>query len=119
MWPFKSEEVHEVAEKEQPVDYPAIEYKRMAEIKEWRDIGEEFNYLGTKCLMTHHHCFETRYRLCFPYPIPYLLKCAQIKADYVDNYGQIRSVSFGYGELGNLIKQNEPNAELAGEQRKS
>jgi len=103
MWPFKSKEA-----KELEIDRQAIEYDRIDEIKAWRDIGEEFNYMGVKCLITHHYEFETRYHFYgMAPPMPYPFKKAAIKAHYVDNQGKIHAVSFSYSEFGNLVKQNK------------
>lgn len=105
MWPFKKKEV---VESKPTIDPQATEYARMLEIIAWRDIGDEFNYLGVKCLLTHYSQVKTRYLFVDLFPTPYPFMLAVIEADYVDNNGQLRVICFDYSELGNLIKQNEP-----------
>jgi hypothetical protein len=98
MWPFKSKK--EVAAKESEFDC-AVESAidcAVNEIKKFRDVGETFNYLGRTCIVT------TYGQYC-----PYLGVMPKIHCDYADDKGVIHSISFSIDELGNLIKQNEPN----------
>lgn len=63
-------------------------------LKAFRDIGETFNYLGRKCIVTAYSYF---YGMGI---------CPTLVCDYVDEAGIIRQITFGVTELPGLINQN-------------
>ena len=62
--------------------------ERIKEFKEFRDIGETFNFLGITCLVVR---FESDI----------------MTVDYVDNHGVLQFSKFTYEDLPLLKKQNE------------
>ena len=90
MWPFKKKH------KEPEPDYTQEAIDRL---KAFKDIGEKFNYLGVEMIVTHHHEIS----LGLNYGIDLI---ATLKADYRNNLGEIKSVSFSPGELPALIAEN-------------
>lgn len=84
MWPFKPKP-----------KAPCWKQQGVEAFKAFRDIGQTFNYLGRTCIVTRHW-------MLWPYvgPIP------ELHADYVDECGIVRSISFLLGELPGLKAQN-------------
>ena len=105
MWPFKSKEVEE--QESWQDRQKKIIAAEIAEVRAWRDVGDEFNYLGIKCQVTK----------CSTWGGWCMLPC--IEADYIDNNGIIHHISFKYSNLDWLIKQNEPNAVISGASTKT
>ena len=66
-------------------------------LKAFRDIGETFNYLGAKCVVTGHCHYEP----CFPG----IVAIPTLKFDYRDASGVIRSSSASVEDLPLLISQ--------------
>lgn len=70
------------------------------EFRQFRDIGETFNYLGRTLIVTAHT--ETAVDLG---------EYARLRCDYADNDGVIRQISFQPRELPALIaQQGDDNA---------
>jgi hypothetical protein len=86
MWPFSRK-------KDQPKEsYLEVGIK---ELKEFRDIGDSFKYLGRTMVVTRHHTFDG-------FDVWPKLIC-----DYADNHGVLRQAVFGLHELEGLKKQNQ------------
>lgn len=66
------------------------------QLRQFRDIGDEFNYLGLRMVVTHLYELRLHGR-SFP----------MLDADYVDNSGRLRQSKFSLRELPVLIKQNQ------------
>lgn len=96
MWPFKKKEVA-----------PAQQNYRMElveRLERWRAVGEEFEYLGRRMVVSGH------YRVAGGYPFnPYVEPC--IHADYADNNGVIRTVFFSAAESQALMRA-QPNTRI-------
>lgn len=90
MWPFKKKQ--EV--KETKVDHTALAIEKF---KEFRQIGETFNYLGRTCLVTSHCHYE-----------PWFGLVPELKFEYADNNGVIHHCCAQPSGLPLLIKQQEP-----------
>lgn len=72
---------------------------KIIELKEWRGIGETFEYLGRTMYVTKHYYVATGVYHCF--------RCPVIHADYADNNGKIHSVTFSLTEI-EAIKRTQP-----------
>lgn len=95
MWPFKNKErVNEESSK----DTITIAINKL---KEFRDVGETFNYLGRTCIVTGH-C-DIKYQGIYSTIVIVPL----LKFDYCDNYGVLHSCAFKLNELPAVIKQQE------------
>lgn len=71
------------------------------ELREFRDLGETFNYLGRVVLVTAH----TRLVISYSHLVPsYVLP--ELRGDYADEHGVLRPISFSLRELSGLKKQN-------------
>ena len=70
-------------------------FNQIKELRDFRDVGETFEYLGIKMAVTSHYIY-----------MGYGILCPLLQANYVDNNGIVQSASFYYGELPTLIKQN-------------
>ena len=87
MWPFKTK---------QPERDPRLDGVR--ELKEFRGLGQTFNYLGRTCIVTGHVYQEWSEFGLYWRP--------SLRCDYVDDKGVIRQVSFSPAELPGLRAQN-------------
>lgn len=63
-------------------------------LREFRDLGETFNYLGRTMIVTGHWDDH-----------PEIRPWAVLKCDYADDSGVIRKIEFGPSELPGLIAQ--------------
>ena len=70
--------------------------KEIAKLKAFRDIGETFNYLGRTCVVTGHWGGGVDIGI-----IP------ELRFNYCDDLGVIRSYSIGQAELPGLIKRQK------------
>ena len=83
---------------EEPPVYEPPEHEGIARFREFRDIGETFNYLGRECVVTSH---KTMFAYGFGGGYT-----PELKADYCDENGVVRTLVFRITELPTLIKQN-------------
>lgn len=60
----------------------------------WRPIGEKFEYLGRTMVVTAHHIIDVSRE----YPLPQVRLRPVIQANYADELGVIRSITFGTQE---------------------
>ena len=67
-------------------------------LKDFRKVGEKFNYLGIEMIVTRHMGFSTG----FPFPVP----TPELQAEYRDNNGILRKISFSPHKLECLIAEN-------------
>lgn len=94
MWPFKTRK----NEKQRDYNQNLID-----ELREFRGMGETFNYLGRTLIVTAHT--ELIPGVCGIAILP-CLQC-----DYANENGDIKRIRFSAKELPGLIKQQEkPNA---------
>jgi hypothetical protein len=87
IWPFKKRE-------------PRPDWRRdaIARLQAWRKIGETFEYLGRQCVVTGH--FEQSFHDLG------VSTFVQLSADYADDLGVIRNVSFGWQEAKALMERH-------------
>jgi len=71
----------------------------IAELKEFRDVGETFIYLGRICIVTGH---------CHYFPGFGVVQ--MLKFNYCDNNGVIHSACAQLAELPGIIKQQKSSA---------
>lgn len=96
MWPFKKKEA-------KPVE-PNHRIVMIARLAQWRAIGDEFEYLGRRMVVSAH------WRISGGYPFGLFMEpCLQ--ADYADNNGVIHNVSFGVAESEALMNK-QPNNQV-------
>lgn len=100
MWPF--------SKKEEPKEDRTQAY--IDELRAFRDVGDTFNYLGRRCVVTGHYEFNLHLGI-----IPVL------KFDYADKHGVIHSMSASIRELPALVNQQNhkkpaPGARVKGKQ---
>lgn len=88
MWPFKK------SAESQPAK-PDSMHEAIEALRSFRDIGQSFNYLGRKCIVTSHWDLD-----------PFLGAVATLRADYVDDHGVLHQVSFLRRELKALRAEN-------------
>jgi hypothetical protein len=102
MWPFSKTQATE-----QKVD-PLVtaEDAAIGALKEWRDVGEEFTYLGRTMRVTAHYRISL---FCWS-----ICKIPCIQAEYVDDNGVIRQAMFSVPECEALIVQ-QPNKRYVSE----
>lgn len=94
MWPFKKKETKKPEVKKEPViDYERI---RVDTLREFRDIGEKFNYLGATIIVTGHCRFSHNYEML-----------ASLQGDYRTENGEIKQIVFDYSELETLRNENQ------------
>jgi len=82
-----------------PVTPNIVRVDGVEQLRRFRDIGDEFNYLGVRMVVTRIHDLRMH---GIHMPI--------LHADYVDNSGCIRHAEFHLRELPALIKQNQESA---------
>lgn len=90
MWPFRKREPkpHEPTWKDVAVQ----------KMRKWRPIGTSFKYLGRDCVVTGYYRYEF-YELG---PV-----CAvELTANYSDELGVIRNISFNWTEAQALMERN-------------
>ena len=87
MWPFNKRE-----------SKPNHFEEGISKLKEFRDIGETFNYLGRTCIVTAH--YDGHFEMGF-YPI--------LKFDYCDDLGVLHNMTACVSELPCLMKQQKSN----------
>lgn len=68
----------------------------VARLREFREIGQTFNYLGRTCVVTAHESAR-----------PGLGHVPQLNADYADDHGVIHGITFSVDELPGLLAQND------------
>ena len=103
MWPFKKKDAK-----------PAVPDHRMALIQQleaWREIGQEFEYLGRRMIVSGH------YSIGGGYPMGLYMNPG-IRADYADDMGVIHAISFSAAESVALMTA-QPNAAVSGSRRLS
>jgi hypothetical protein len=93
MWPFKKRPPKTDLTDETNA-YWMIE--EIADLRSFRDVGETFIYLGRTCVVTSH----------WSEVIPYVGFHPLLRADYADDCGVIRSISFRRSELVGLRAMN-------------
>ncbi len=86
MWPFKKKE-------EKPKTYWQIE--AIKKIQAFRSIGETFKFLDTEFVVASHYSFNGN--------IYGYMHTPELKANYKDNNGIIRTSVFSYKEVLALI----------------
>lgn len=96
MWPFSKKQ--EPEQQTEPLATAAD--AAIAVLKDWRGVGDEFDYLGRTMRVTAHHRIS-----CFGWSI---CKIPCIQAEYADNDGVIRQAMFSVPECEALIAQ-QPN----------
>lgn len=84
MWPFKTK----------PRE-PNWKIQAIKDLRAFRDIGQTFNYLGRTCVVKRHWMLWPHFG-----PVP------ELWADYVDEQGIVRTLTFLIGELPGLKAQN-------------
>lgn len=63
-------------------------------LRSWRDVGQEFEYLGRRMVVVSHSVLDT-----WPdYPFPRLYIKPELKARYADNRGEIHTLIFSEAE---------------------
>lgn len=93
MWPFKKKDAK---------PEPDLRTALIQRLESWRAIGQEFEYLGRRMIVSRHYSIAG----CYPmglYPQP------GISAYYADDIGVIHSVSFSAAESMALMAA-QPNA---------
>ena len=83
MWPFKKKDA-------KPAE-PDCRTALIQQLESWRAIGQEFEYLGRRMIVSRH------YSIAGGYPMGLYLQPG-ISADYADDIGVIHSVSFSAAE---------------------
>lgn len=76
--------------------------KAINELREWRAIGESFQYLGRECVVTGHYRVSFHELGIHTYP--------ELSADYADDLGVIRHVAFDMTEARALMAR-QPGGE--------
>ena len=91
MWPFRGG-------KKPYADDNYLANKRVKALKDFREIGAKFNYLGVTMIVTgHSYMYFDGHHFCL---VP------NLTADYVDNSGRVRNGSFSIHELPALLSEN-------------
>jgi len=73
-------------------------------LKEFRQLGEKFTYLGVTVVVTgHSKAIIDGYS---HYPVPRLGREPTLMGDYVNALGEIKKISFAYEELPTLKAEN-------------
>ena len=91
MWPFKKKEIVEQETERKKEQIEAI--------KDFRDIGEKFKYLGVEIIVTHH--YSRSY-----HPYKGIIITPELSGDYVTANGELKKVCFSFSELGTLKSEN-------------
>jgi hypothetical protein len=106
MWPFKSKtaptEVENVPSKW------AMEQSRIQALRAWRDVGQEFEYLGRRMVVVAHSRVEFSGVMVWLVP--------EVRARYADNAGKVHELTFCESEALALARLSDlqPNARLSG-----
>ena len=87
MWPFNK--------KEPERNYTA---EAVAKLKEFKDVGETFNYLGRHCIVTGHWHY-----------LPYVGVVPLLQFDYADDMGKLHHCTARVAELPALVNQQTPD----------
>jgi len=72
---------------------------KIRQLREFRDIGERFTYLGRDMVVTAHYRIVSCGFSMHP--------VFGISADYVNDIGDIKQISFSMSELQTLINENK------------
>lgn len=101
MWPFKGFKAGGVIQAPEMTKHNRSSKQELVdEMRAWRKIGDTFNYLGRECVVTGY----ARY-------IPHHLGidvAVELQADYADDLGVIRSVTFTPREW-RALADKQPN----------
>ncbi len=97
MWPFKREPAFDAAAS----DRQAIE-----RLREFRQIGEKFVYLGVEMSVTAHYKLKLN--------LSYYRMRPVLRADYATKTGEIKQISFNPGEVDRLLKPENPPLQKKG-----
>lgn len=98
MWPFASKP-KDVKPARPERDWGA---ETMAEMRKWRDIGDTFEFLGTKFSVVSHGTYSYSVMV---WPHIYTQSTPELKAIYVDLQGCIREITFNSAQWEAIKKQ--------------
>lgn len=93
MWPFRKKDAKPAA--------PDHGLVLAQQLEAWRPIGQEFQYLGRRMIVSGH------YSIGGGYPMGFYIKPG-IRADYADDMGVIHAISFSAAESAALMHA-QPN----------
>ena len=103
-WPFaKKAEVQQKG----PSEWERAE-ARVAALRAWRDVGQEFEYLGRRMVVVKHSRMETWPGLHFPT----LHLVPELNARYADDHGELHTLVMSEAEALALMHSLQPNARL-------
>lgn len=104
MWPFKGFKSGGVVKTAKPASDEISPHQALAnEMHAWRKVGETFTYLGRECVVTGY----ARYL-----PSPFGTDVVnELQADYADDLGVIRSVTFTPHEW-RALADKQPNTQV-------
>lgn len=97
MWPWKKKEKPDTPKKP---DHWEIFDRRVKKLKDFRDVGQTFNYLGATMLVVDHSEVRPGWE-GYHCPLVAVLKC-----NYRDNNGVIHIATFEYSELHTPLRMN-------------
>lgn len=106
MWPFrekivkKSNEVKQEKQEKQDKEWEE-QAKLVKQLHAWRKIGEEFQFLGRRMIVSRHHDIKGIYPA-------YIYLDPGISAYYADEMGVIRLIRFNAAESA-AIMRSQPN----------
>ena len=100
-WPFaKKQEVQQKG----PSEWEQAE-ARVAALRAWRDIGQEFEYLGRRMVVVKHSRIET-----WPgFHFPTLHLIPELHARYADDCGELHTLVMSEAEVAALMYSLQPN----------
>ena len=101
MWPYKGFNAGGIVKAAKPASGEVSPSQALAnEMQAWRKVGETFTYLGRECVVTG-------YAKYLPTPFgPAVVN--QLQADYADDLGVIRSITFTPSEW-RALAEKQPN----------
>lgn len=103
IWPFRRKP-KKPAEPVKPVKSQAeID---SAALREWRGVGESFQYLGREMVVTGHGGWD----VAGGWPVPIISWRCFLSANYADGNGVIRSHQFACKEAKSLMKASKREA---------
>ena len=90
MWPFS----RKAEPKDQGPSQLELDAARIAVLRAWREVGQEFEYLGRRMVVTRHYKLDLTPGLHFPS----LRLVPEVHARYADDHGEVHSLVLSEAE---------------------
>ena len=99
MWPFKTK-AHAVGGFVEPAKSKwELDQSRVEALRSWRDVGQEFEYLGRRMVVVGHSRIEFAHMSMWLVP--------EVRARYADDKGQVHELALSESEALALARSSE------------